>query len=75
VTEKTESDFRPYTILVTSRKQAALLEAAPELLAALEALRLDDWTTYEDRVDAHGYASVDALEFARAALKKAEGDR
>jgi len=35
---KARDGFRPYTIQVTSHKQAALLETAPELLAALEAL-------------------------------------
>jgi hypothetical protein len=44
-------------------------QAEVELLRkALHGLRLDEWMTYEGNLEASGYASVDALEFARTAL-------
>lgn len=55
------------------RADARLIAAAPDLLEALEGLRLDDWMTYEGNLEASGYASVDALKFARAAIRKAKG--
>jgi hypothetical protein len=61
-------------VVTLQQSNARLIAAAPDLLEALEGLRLDDWMTYEGNLEASGYASVDALKFARAAIRKAKGE-
>ena len=57
------------------RNALATLKAEVERLReALRGLRLDEWMTYEGNIEASGFASVDALEAARAALAGAPSD-
>lgn len=56
-----------------ARSNAKLIAAAPMLLDALRFLLREEPNIYEGRLEASLYVTVDALEFARAAIAKAEG--
>lgn len=58
---------------VVQSANARLIAAAPDLLEALRFLLREEPNIYEGRLEASLYVTVDALEFARAAITKAEG--
>lgn len=63
----------PHPVQESCAANARLIAAAPELLEALEGLLREEPNIYEGRLEASLYVSVDALEDARAAIKKARG--